>query len=128
MTHLAVSLIQGGWRVRRRIIVPVILLTCAVMFPASRGAPPRKADPAVHRRAPAPAWTLVWSDEFDGTALDQSKWNPIGATRPNYDGGVNYYDPSNAYVENGNLVLRTVYHRRQVGKTVELYASGKVTS
>ncbi|UUZ55623.1 hypothetical protein LP419_08560 [Massilia sp. H-1] len=24
---------------------------------------------------PPSAWTLVWADEFNGTALDTSKWN-----------------------------------------------------
>lgn len=26
--------------------------------------------------APAPDWKMVWSDEFDGTALDPTKWRP----------------------------------------------------
>lgn len=113
---------------RPRIVIPAILLVCTVMFPATRGAPPGAATPAVHRRPAAPAWTLVWSDEFDGPALDRSKWTVMDATRPNYDGGINYYDPSNVYLQNGNLVLRTEYHRRQVGRNVELYSSGKVKS
>ena len=38
------------------------------------------ATDAVEGRAPSllpsdKKWKLVWNDEFDGTALDESKWN-----------------------------------------------------
>lgn len=51
-----------------------------------------------------PIYALEWSDEFDGTAVDGSKWG--------YDNGnlgVNhekeFYQPQNATVSNGNLVI-----------------------
>lgn len=53
-------------------------------------------------------WELVWSDEFDGTELDRSKWTPEESC---WGGGNNerqcYTDRAeNIVVENGNLVLR----------------------
>ena len=51
------------------------------------------------------AWNLVWSDEFDGTALDPAKWRSCG-DGPRRGG---YWDIGNAIVENGNLILRTDY-------------------
>jgi len=62
------------------------------------------------------SYALVWSDEFDGTAIDESKWS--------YDLGdgcdlgicgwgnneLEYYTnrPQNAYLENGNLVIKAI--------------------
>jgi beta-glucanase (GH16 family) len=52
-----------------------------------------------------PSYSLVWSDEFNGTALDQSNWNyNIGG----HGWGNNekeYYTDKNATIENGNLVI-----------------------
>ena len=50
-------------------------------------------------------WELVWSDEFDGTALDASKWRPAGDGLRR--GG--YWDAGNAVVQDGFLYLRTDY-------------------
>ena len=52
-------------------------------------------------------WKLIWSDEFDGTHIDQSKWqHDIGG-----DGWGNnelefYTDRAqNSFLENGKLVI-----------------------
>jgi beta-glucanase (GH16 family) len=34
------------------------------------------AGQAIESQRTSPAWELVWSDEFDGTDLDRSKWTP----------------------------------------------------
>lgn len=51
--------------------------------------------------------TLVWSDEFDGPAVDQSTWtfNTGGSGFGN--GELQYYTarPENVHIENGNLVI-----------------------
>ena len=52
-------------------------------------------------------WNLVWSDEFNGPAIDKSVWSyEIGFIRnkePQY-----YTDHAeNSYIENGNLVIET---------------------
>lgn len=54
-----------------------------------------------------PAWTLVWADEFDGTALDRTKWTP---ERSCWGGGNNerqcYTDrAANIQVSGGQLRL-----------------------
>lgn len=67
---------------------------------------------------PAPAgktWKLVWSDEFNGSAVDWSVWEtPVG---PRRDG---YWAKEDSYLDGqGNLVIRT---RKEDGK----YYSGAI--
>jgi beta-glucanase (GH16 family) len=50
---------------------------------------------------PASAWTFVWGDEFNGTSIDRTKWNPYHWTPGN-----TFYDPANVLVSNGKLSLR----------------------
>ena len=51
-------------------------------------------------------WALVWTDEFDGATLDTSKWIAVdGASNVNNER--QYYTPSDVYLENGALVLRS---------------------
>jgi len=53
----------------------------------------------------APAgWNLTWSDEFDGSQLDNTKWDPILWTTP-FNHEQQAYHPSRATVSSGNLVL-----------------------
>jgi beta-glucanase (GH16 family) len=56
------------------------------------------------------SWSLVWSDEFDGGALDTSKWTTdVGNGCPDLCGWGNnelqWYRPENVTVTGGNLVL-----------------------
>jgi beta-glucanase (GH16 family) len=59
------------------------------------------------KQVPNPNWKLVWSDEFDGTTVDKSKWQ----YEVNGDGGGNgemqYYvdNPKNSTVANGMLTI-----------------------
>lgn len=75
----------------------VFLVACLLLAPA--------AFPQ-HR----PGWTLVWSDEFEGSTLDPAKWDfDVGG----HGWGNNesqYYTrrPENASVENGRLVIRAL--------------------
>src|SRR5437016_9403661 len=54
-------------------------------------------------------WQLVWSDEFNGAAIDPSRWTFDIGTGPPYPGWGNneleYYTsrPENAYLTNGLL-------------------------
>ena len=62
-------------------------------------------DPA-HQKV-NPDWKLVWSDEFDGTSLDLSKWTINVDGKGGGNGELQYYTdrPENVRVEMGNLVL-----------------------
>lgn len=51
-------------------------------------------------------WMLVWSDEFDGPALDLSKWNVADVPSPrNHE--LEYYTPEAVSVADGYLRIRT---------------------
>ncbi|HSN51581.1 MAG TPA: malectin domain-containing carbohydrate-binding protein, partial [Woeseiaceae bacterium] len=47
-----------------------------IRFDASAGEPVLNALVVRSRQAPAGDWELVWSDEFDGEAIDARKWSP----------------------------------------------------
>ncbi len=60
----------------------------------------------------AATWSLVWSDEFNGTGLDAANWTAdVGNGCPNLCGWGNnelqYYRAQNVAVTGGNLVLTT---------------------
>ena len=83
--------------------------------PGTTGGPP---PPPPTRPA---KWDLVWADEFDGTTLDANSWIAVdGAVNVNNE--LEYYTPSDVYLENGNLVLRS--QRRSMGGRG--YTSGEV--
>ena len=69
-------------------------------------------------------YQLVWSDEFDGTALDETLWN----IEVNGNGGGNnelqYYRRENVSVANGNLIL-TARREEYNGKH---FTSGRLNS
>ena len=56
----------------------------------------------------APEWSTVWSDEFDGRALDRNVWNVRDGV---VDGGENAYafrdSEDNVFLQDGNLVIHT---------------------
>ena len=62
-----------------------------------------------------PGYTLVWNDEFSGTAIDLTKWEH----EVNGDGGGNnelqYYTalPTNSYTENGHLIIKAICENYQ---------------
>ncbi|MBN1522720.1 MAG: family 16 glycosylhydrolase [Candidatus Aureabacteria bacterium] len=66
-------------------------------------------------------WILVWEDEFEGDALDDTKWRVEDAALVK-NNELQYYSPDEVYLKNGVLVLRS--RRRQKGK--RLYTSGLV--
>lgn len=69
-------------------------------------------------------YKLVWSDEFNGDALDEKAWN----IEVNGDGGGNqelqFYRRENVAVKDGNLVL-TARRENYSGKA---FTSGRITS
>lgn len=76
---------------------PILLVLALAVFPVGCN-----EDPV--------AWDLVWSDEFDGTAVDQSRWTfEIGDGCPSLCGWGNneleYYQAENATVADGFLTI-----------------------
>ena len=65
------------------------------------------------------SYKMIWNDEFNGSTLDQSKWN----YEVNGDGGGNneleYYTslPGNSYMDNGSLVIQA-NHESYMEKTI----------
>lgn len=55
-------------------------------------------------------WRLVWSDEFDGDEIDQSKWTQIEGGGGFGNNELQFYTDrkENAYLENGKLVIRAL--------------------
>lgn len=53
-----------------------------------------------------PGWRLTWSDEFNGTSVDTTKWKVIN-TAPNKNNEQEYYAPSHVSVANGKLTLKS---------------------
>jgi len=73
--------------------------------------------------AAPPGWTQTWGDEFNGSQLDTTKWDPIWWNTP-FNNERQAYRPDRATVSGGNLVL-TADDTPNGGKQ---YTSGKVES
>jgi len=52
----------------------------------------------------AVSYQLVWSDEFNGTSVDQTKWN-IDSGNPGVNNEEEYYQAANVTETGGNLVI-----------------------
>jgi beta-glucanase (GH16 family) len=78
---------------------------------AATGRTPCLVDPATPRRVRPrsgvrPHSTLVFSDEFTGTAVDTGKWNILDVDRGTQSNGIDYwYKASNVRVTNGALAI-----------------------
>lgn len=70
------------------------------------------------------AYQLVWADEFNGSSIDQSVWNfeTGGNGWGNHE--QEYYQQSNASIENGNLVITA--KKESVGANA--YTSSRMTT
>jgi beta-glucanase (GH16 family) len=69
--------------------------------PKEQATPPAQGDPT-KRTLPPPNYVLVWQDDFDGSALDGSRWAPQSGSR---EGAVD--TPAAVAVSNGELVVTT---------------------
>ena len=76
-------------------------------------------------------WELIWSDEFDGSSLDASKWNiqTGDGTAEGIPGWGNNelqsYQAGNVSVSGGNL---TITARRQAAADGREYTSGRINT
>jgi len=62
---------------------------------------------------PNPNWKQVWSDEFDGTDIDKSKWTFEIDGKGGGNGEMEYYtdSPENAHIDNGHLIITALKNR-----------------
>ncbi|MDB5670491.1 MAG: hypothetical protein JWO25_1450 [Alphaproteobacteria bacterium] len=115
-------------------MILLAVLLAAVSPNASLSAGGYDSEAAMRRPAAA---HLVWSDEFDGTALDPAKWrfdtsrNKLGW----YNGELQYYAagrPENVAVAGGKLVITARRERLDPGRFPDWggqdYTSGKIVS
>ncbi|MFE1287109.1 family 16 glycosylhydrolase [Streptomyces sp. NPDC058751] len=128
--------------------------TPAASTPASTATPPAPpsptspaaSTPAATPTRPAPpaaaampvgiggTWRRVFSDEFNGSRLDGSKWNanwfgcPGCVTKPVNSAEASAYSPSQARVRRGALHLKLVEQPTTVDGTTYPYVSGLVNS
>ena len=79
--------------------------------------------------------TLIWRDEFTGTELDRTRWNPETGTGNQYglsDWGnreLQWYSPDNVFIENGMLVIEARDVRGSpVGDPARHFTSGRITT
>ncbi len=98
-------------RERRRGVVLGILVAGLVAVALPRVAAemaPATAPPAPAGRpgTDVPGWRLVWSDEFDGSTVDRSRWNVRDDEGRDVDLGCNVDDAENIVVSGGVLTLR----------------------
>jgi beta-glucanase (GH16 family) len=76
------------------------------------------------RESSTAGWRLAFDDEFDGSGLDPTKWNPL-----NWSPRSKFYDPSNALVQDGLLRLRaSAPNRSAMVQTLDKFAmrSGRI--
>jgi|SRR6185503_2449002 len=107
----------------------IVLALAGVVYSCKKdaGRPPviqdaaKPADlPAVTAK-PLSTLQLVWSDEFNGTSVDGSKWN-IDVGNPGVNNEKEYYQASNITETGGNLVITA----RQQSVGGQPYTSGKM--
>lgn len=82
---------------------------------------PLAAKPKPHHTQPH--WTLIWSDEFNGTSIDTTKWNVIDHTG-DINNELHYHTPNAVSVSGGNLIIKS--DKQNLGG--RSYTSGKLTT
>ena len=75
---------------------------------------PRKKGTSYH---PGENWKLVWSDEFEGDAIDFSNWSYQEEEPGRFNEEWQRYtnSPTNAYVENSCLVIKAIHEGTKHG-------------
>jgi len=71
------------------------------------------------------SYSLVYSDEFDGTTLDMSKWSIQSGYAPNQEKEYYTDNSNNIQVENGNLIITA---KKEQIVTDRNYSSGRIYS
>ena len=114
---------------------PLIVLAALAFSTASAAQSLTATNYAVDEPMPLPADVkLVWSDEFDGSALDPAKWDYDRSRNRGgwYNGELQYYGqrPENVRVGNGQLIIEarreTLDARRFADYGGQSHTSGKI--
>ncbi|WKK67160.1 glycoside hydrolase family 16 protein [Lutimonas zeaxanthinifaciens] len=73
-------------------------------------------------------WKLVWSDEFDGVRIDTSNWNYQVVEAGRYNDEWQRYTDSdeNAFIDNGNLVIKAIHNSEDHG--MDQYTSARLNT
>jgi beta-glucanase (GH16 family) len=78
------------------------------------------------------SWTLRWSDEFNGSSLDTSKWSKgwfgSGVTQPVDSSEIGAYDPNQVDQSGGSLNITAIRKSQSVNGTSYPYTTGIVTT
>jgi beta-glucanase (GH16 family) len=104
-------------------ILLALCLNCSKKTPDTTGnnsstttVPPPPSTPKTYQ--------LVWSDEFNGDHLDTTVWNYEMGGNGWGNRELEYYQPSNATVSNGNLIITA--RKERVGSNI--YTSARITT
>jgi beta-glucanase (GH16 family) len=101
----------------------VLLLLIAFTACKKETSNSNKVPPIDTTKSVKPVYALVWSDDFNGSAVDASKWVfETGGGWGNNE--LEYYQPQNATVSNGNLIITA--KKETVGG--EPYTSTRMTT
>ena len=65
--------------------------------------------PLVSTATAASEWNLVWSDEFEGTSVDVSKWNVRDREWGSGNNELQWYKADDVSVLDGSLVYRKLW-------------------
>lgn len=108
------------------LLAPAIVCLCMASCSKQNGLPSTKVPPTTTdtTKPVKPVYALVWSDEFNGTSVDTSKWvfETGGGGWGNNE--LEYYQAANATVANGNLMITA--KKEAVGG--EPYTSARMTT
>ncbi|OWR27103.1 licheninase [Saccharibacillus sp. O23] len=86
---------------------------------------PSGEKPVPSTTIPDEQWQMVWNDEFDGSAVDASKWT-VQDTELVYNNELQYYSPDNTRIakDGSRSVLQIEAKKQQKGS--KNYTSGKL--
>ena len=77
---------------------------------------------------PGEDWKMIWSDEFSGKTLDETKWNrqvePAGRFNEEWQRYTN--SEENAYIENDQLVIKAIHESDKHG--LNQYTSARLNT
>ena len=73
-------------------------------------------------------WKLIWSDEFEGTQLDATKWNRQVEKAGRFNEEWQRYtnNNQNAYIENNQLVIEAIHESIKHG--LDQYSSARLNT